>query len=132
MTDTESVAKALDAFDASPVIQDASAIADAFDAAGARIAQSLEQAAQRGELSFNSLAESVLNDLARLAINELVEAPLNALVDSIGNSLTGLGGVSTTVNLNLSGASDADSFRRSQGQIAGSLARAVSQGQGRT
>ena len=115
------------------MIQDAAAIADAFDAAGTRIAQSLERAAERGELSFNSLAESVLSDLARLAVSEIVEAPLIALVDGLGRSLSGLSGSSgpTTVNLNLSGATDADGFRRSQGQIAGSLARAVSLGQGR-
>ena len=132
MTNTETAAKALEGFDASPIIQDATAIADAFDAAGSRIAQSLERAAERGELSFNSLAESVLSDLARLAVSEIVEAPLNALVDGLGRSLSGLSGSrSTTVNLNLSGSTDADGFRRSQGQIAGSLARAVSLGQGR-
>ena len=132
MKNIESAAKALDSFDASPVIQDAAAIADAFDAAGIRIAQSLEKAAERGELSFNGLAESVLNDLAKLAVSEIVEAPLNALIDGLGRSLGGLGGgSSTTVNLNLSGASDPDAFRRSEGQIAGSLARAVSLGQGR-
>ena len=132
MTNTKTAAQALEGFDASPLIQDATAIADAFDAAGSRIAQSLERAAERGELSFNSLAESVLSDLARLAVSEIVEAPLNALVDGLGRSLSGLnGGGSTTVNLNLSGATDAEGFRRSQGQIAGSLARAVSLGQGR-
>lgn len=132
MTNTEPAAQALETFDASPAIQDANAMADAFDVAGVRIAQSLEQAAKRGELSFNSLAESVLSDLARLAISDIVETPLNALVESLGRSLGGVGGAgSMTVNLNLSGAADAEAFRRSEGQIAGSLARAVSLGQGR-
>ena len=132
MTTTDTAAQALGRFDASSAIQDAADIADAFDAAGTRIAQSLERAAERGELSFNALAESVLNDLARLAVSEIVETPLNALVDGLGRSLAGLSGSGpTTVNLNLSGTTDADGFRRSQGQIAGSLARAVSLGQGR-
>lgn len=132
MTETDPLSRALESFDISSALQEANGIADAFEAAGSRIANALEQAAGRGELSFNRLTESVLSDLARLAISEVVETPLNALVDTLGRSLTGGGSSgSTTVNLNLSGASDPDAFRRSEGQIAGSVARAVSLGQGR-
>ena len=40
-----------------------------------------------------------------------------------------MGGSGVTVNLNLSGVQDAESFRKSQTQIAASLSRAVSRGQ---
>lgn len=134
MTDPDEMAAAIAALDSAPAIQNADEIAGAFEQAGERIASSLERAAQRGELSFSGLAESVLSDLARLAVSELVEAPLNALVDNLTGSLGqafGGGTSSMTVNMTVNGATDAASFSRSEGQIAAGLARAVSVGQGR-
>lgn len=124
-------ADAIAALDADGAFQSADAIAEAFEVAGARIAQSFEDAAKSGELSFNALAESVLKDFAKLAIGELIEAPLMALVDGLTRNLTGGSSAATTVNMNISGASDPDGFRRSEGQIAATLARAVSFGQRR-
>lgn len=125
-------ADALRALDTNGAFQSADDIAESFEAAGARIARSLEDAAKSGELSFNSLAESVLKDLAKLAVGELIEAPLSALIDGLGKSLTRGGSGATTVNMNISGATDAGWFQRSEGQIAATLARAVSLGQRRT
>lgn len=130
MTDLDEAADAIAAFDAAPAVQSAGEIADAFEAAGARISRSLENAARNGELSFSGMAETVLSDLARLAVGELIEAPLNALVDSLTNGL-GKASSITTVNLNVSGSSDPVDFHRSEGQIAATLARAVSLGQQR-
>lgn len=125
-------ADAIAALNTDGAFQSADEIADAFEAAGVRIARSFEDAAKSGELSFNSLAESVLTDLAKLAVSELIEAPLTALVDGLTKSLGGSAGGATTVNMNISGASDPGGFRRSEGQIAATLARAVSLGQRRT
>jgi len=136
MTDTPlaaagQAADAIAALDKDGAFQSADEIAEAFEAAGARIAKSLEDAAKSGELSFNAMAESVLTDLAKLAIGELVEGPLTALIDGLGKSLAGGSGASPTINMNISGASDPGGFRRSEGQIAATLARAVSLGQRR-
>lgn len=128
----EKAADAIAALDTDGAFQSADAIAEAFEAAGVRIARSFEDAAKSGELSFNSMAESVLTDLANLAVSELIEAPLTALVDGLTKSLGGGVGAATTVNMNISGASDPGGFLRSEGQIAATLARAVSLGQRRT
>lgn len=132
LSEAGQAADAIAALDTDSVFRSADEIAEAFEAAGARIARSLEDAAKSGELSFNSLADSILKDLARLAIGELIEAPLTALIDGLTKSLAGSGGGGTTVNMNISGASDQSGFRRSEGQIAATLARAVSFGQRRT
>lgn len=100
--------------------------AKAFEAAGDRIAAALSKAAASGELSFNSLAESITRDLAKLAIEDLLLGPLQ--------SALGGGGVasntrSSNITMNVNGVSDARSFQRSQGQISAALARAVNEGQ---
>ncbi|MEM7728929.1 MAG: phage tail tape measure C-terminal domain-containing protein [Pseudomonadota bacterium] len=130
MNELENAADAVARLDIAPALQGADEMAQAFEAAGDRIARSLERAAQSGELSFNAMAESVLTDLARLAVSEIVEAPLNALVAGIGQAVSGRTGA-TTVNMNVTGAADPAGFRRSEGQIAGALARAVSAGRKR-
>lgn len=108
----------------------ADATARAFELAGERIAQALTQAARSGEFSFNNLAESVAQDLARLAINELLIGPLQSAIGGIGNGLIGGGSAKgATINMNISGVSDAASFQRSKGQISATLARAVLDGQ---
>ena len=108
--------------------QDAGDLADAFEAAGARIAASLEGAAKRGELSFNDMAESVLKSLARLAVSEAAEGLFGGLLGGAGG---GAKGGSQTINVNVSGATDANSFQRSSAQIGAHLARAVKSGAGR-
>ena len=133
-SDQNKAADALDAFDADPLVKGADEIASAFEAAGESIARSLEGAAKRGQLSFSDMAESVLKDLAKLAVTELVEGPLNALVGGLtkglGDALGG-GKSSTNITMNLSGVTDAQGFRRSEGQIGAHLARAVGSGAGR-
>jgi lambda family phage tail tape measure protein len=142
MNPTDEAAKALEDFANGPALSAANETAKLFEAAGERIAKSLENAARRGELSFNSLAENVARDLARLAVAELITSPLQNAVSGIGGAL--LGGLSggaggnsgggsgktpVTVNMTVSGVSDPASFARSQNQISTTLARAVSAGQ---
>ena len=105
----------------------AARIADVFEAAGERIASALERAARSGELSFNRMAESILQDLARTAIQDLVIDPLTDAVRGLGGG-SGAGGA-VTVNMNVTGATDAASFSKSSGQIAAGLARQVARGQ---
>lgn len=145
MNPTDEAAKALENFASGPALAAADETAKLFEAAGERIAKSLENAARRGELSFNSLAENVARDLARLAVAELITSPLQNAVSGLGTAL--LGGLSgaaagsgnrgvngggkppVTVNMTVSGVSDPASFARSQNQISSTLARAVSAGQ---
>lgn len=109
-------------------------IAKAFELAGDRISSALDQAAKSGEFSFNNLAESITRDLARLAITELftnpLEQALGGLTQSLGVSLTNdFQKPSVNVNMTVSGVTNPDSFKRSQGQISANLARAVADGQ---
>ena len=130
MNSEEQAAQALDNFAQGPAMDAAENVASAFELAGDRIAKALGSAAQSGELSFSSLAESVTRDLAGLAISELITSPLQQAIGGLGDAiLGGGGGSSVNVNMNLSGVSNADSFSRSQGQISASLARAVATGQ---
>ena len=134
MKPTEEAAKAVDNFANGPAMAAADQTAKVFEAAGQRIADALEAAARSGELSFNSLAESVARDLASLAVSELITSPLQSALGSLTGQL--IGGSSSrqtktpvTVNMTVSGVSDPASFARSQNQISTSLARAVSAGQ---
>ena len=108
---------------------DAEAAADrtatVFEEAGERIADALDRAARSGELSFNRLAESIVQDLARTALTDLLINPLSDAISGIGG---GSAKGNVTVNMNVSGVTDAAGFERSQGQIAAGLARAVSSG----
>lgn len=129
--DNEEAARHLEDFARGPVVDTAEATARAFEQAGARIALALGNAARSGELSFNALAESLTQDLARLAINELITAPLQSLFSpgAGSGSVNKAAGRPTTINMNISGVTDAGSFTRSQSQISASLARAVRDGQ---
>jgi len=136
---TDDAAKALDDFASGPALAAADETAKLFEAAGARIADALEDAARSGELSFHALAQSAARDLASLAISEFITAPLQTALGSLTGQLMGgssLGGNGSgqpkppvTVNMTVSGVSDPASFARSQNQISTSLARAVSAGQ---
>lgn len=132
----DDAAQAVADFANGPAMAAADQTAKLFEAAGDRIASALDDAARSGELSFNSLAESVARDLARLAVSELISSPLQGALGSIGNAFLG-GSVQgggqakppVTVNMTVSGVTDAGSFSRSQNQISSTLARAVSAGQ---
>jgi hypothetical protein len=127
--DINRAADAVEALDFNASVANASALADAFETAGDRIAVSLETAARRGSLSFNDMAETILRDLARVAVTELVEAPLQGLINGLSGSFqNAVSGGRTNVVMNITGATDADSFRRSEGQIAAGLARATQAG----
>lgn len=133
---TDDAAQALDAFAKGAGADAASALADVFDIAGNRIAESLERAAQMGALSFDDLAESILSDFARLAISELVTAPLEGVVSALTSSISGGATASksspVTVNLNMA-AEVGKSFapQPSSAQIATQVARAVARAQPR-
>ncbi len=127
-------ADALEDFANGDAINTAEDMAKAFELAGDRISAALERAAKSGEFSFNSLADSVTRDLARLAISELFTNPLEqaigGLTKSLGQSLTGGSQKPpVNVNMNISGVSNPNSFKQSQGQISAGLARAVADGQ---
>ena len=127
-------ADALENFAKGPAITAADDVAKAFEFAGERIALALQQAARSGELSFNSLAESILQDFARTAITDLFTKPLQQAIggigSSIGNSIAG-GSAKPSVNVNMTvaGVSNVQDFKKSQGQITAGLARAVATGQ---
>jgi len=135
MNPIDDAADALDNFASGPGADAANALADVFEQAGERIAGSLERAAQSGELSFNSLAESVLSDLARIAVNELITAPLQAGLSSLTSSIAGTAtGKSSPVTVNLSMAQSAGKTTASQAsgaQIASQVAAAVARAQTR-
>lgn len=128
-------ADAVENFANGPGAEAANALGDVFEQAGDRIASALEQAAQSGELSFQSMAESVLNDLARIAVNELITAPLQAGVSALSASL--INGSTkpvspVTVNLNMSQPSGKSGGPEpSAAQIAGQVAQAVARAQTR-
>lgn len=142
MDDLDNSVNALEDFANNGGIEGAENVARAFELAGDRISGALTRAARTGELSFNSLAESVARDLARLAVDQFITGPLEQLVGGIGGALSGaLGGAiggsggggakpSVTVNMNVSGAASSG-FRASQGQMASKLAQAVQRGQSR-
>lgn len=67
--------------------QVSSAMAEAFERAGARIETALGRAARSGELDFRRMTDAILQDLARLAA-ERVLAPV--LVNDTQASLAGL------------------------------------------
>lgn len=133
MTPTDDAAQALEDFAQGPAFAAADETAKLFEAAGDRIATALERAARSGELSFNNLAESVARDLARMAISNFITGPLSGAVSGLGNALISPSQSAAkppvTVNMTVSGVSDAASFNRSQGQISATLARAVNAGQ---
>ncbi len=135
MNPKDSAANALDNFANGAGAEAANGLANVFEQAGDRIADSLERAARSGELSFNSLAESIANDFARLAVDQLITAPLESLVGSLTNSLSGAisgGGSSVTVNLSMPQNSGASGPQVSGAQIAARVAQAVGKAQNRT
>ena len=131
---TDDAAQALQNFADGDAIESAENIARAFELAGERISSSLERAAKSGEFSFNTLAESITRDLAKLAVTELFTNPLEQAIGGLGKflgaSLTGgFQKPAVNVNMTVSGVSNPDSFKKSQGQISAQLARAVADGQ---
>lgn len=130
MPSSDEAAKALEDFANGPALDTADDMAKAFEAAGERISTALERAARSGEVSFNSLAQSVARDLASFAITELFTAPLQQAISGLGKAVTGSSAKpSVNVNMTVSGVSDARSFAKSQAQISSTLARAVADGQ---
>ena len=131
---TDDAAQALQNFADGDAIESAENIARAFELAGERISSSLERAAKSGEFSFNTLAESITRDLAKLAVTELFTNPLEQAIGGLGQSLGaslsgGFQKPAVNVNMTVSGVSNSDSFKKSQGQISAQLARAVADGQ---
>jgi len=112
--------EALDRLASGPGQAAADALEAAFARAGARIEESLAQAARSGELDFNRMAEAILADLLRLATQT-----------ALGAGGIGTGNGAPTLNLTLSGGAGRDAARSvlaSQGAISAALARAVTAG----
>lgn len=135
MTQINDAAAALENFASGPGADAANSLVDVFEQAGERIAGSLERAAQSGELSFSSMAESVLNDLARIAVNELITTPLQAGVASLTSTLASSEvGQSAPVTINLNMTQPVGKSTASQpsgAQIASQVAQAVARAQTR-
>lgn len=130
--ETQDAADALNAFAKGPAKDAANLTAQAFEAAGQRIAKSLEQAAARGTFSLSALAGSLASDLARLAVSELISGPLDSLLGGGGQTQSGGGKAPAApfaITMNINGVSDPAGFQKTQGQIAAGLARAVAHGQ---
>jgi len=106
MTETKNAAQAVANFDVRATSQAADEMAQAFELAGNRIAEALQNAAQTGEFSFSQMTESIARDLTRLAVQELVTAPLEGVFNTlISNTLSTSSAIQNPMNvtLNLSG-----------------------------
>lgn len=113
--------------------------ADEMEAAFARASESigkgLARAALDGETAFKRMTANVLADLARIALDQALpqtagrSASGGVALDALSNLFAGSnarsGGV--TINMQVHGAQAAD-LQRSKGQVAQSLAQAVSDG----
>lgn len=107
----------------------------AFNRASESIGKGLAKAALDGEAAFKRMTASVLSDLARIALDQVLPQvsgrnagggiALDALSGLFAGSTTRSGGV--TINMQVHGAPAAD-LLRSKGQVAQSLAQAVSDG----
>lgn len=128
MSDLDKAAHAVASLETASAFELADDMVISFERAGEQIAGSLERAAGRGELSFKNMAEAILRDYARLAIDDLIAAPLTRLLSELTPHRERASQGALTVNLNISGVADVADFRRSEGQITASLARAASQG----
>ncbi|HAQ35460.1 MAG: hypothetical protein CMF74_08310 [Maricaulis sp.] len=137
--EAERAGEALRALADGPGTEAAEAIAAAFERAGTSIEAALVRAARTGELSFSSIAEAILRDLSRLASDRFVAGPVESLLAGLTGALPDLntakpqtaGAPPVTVHLNLPAGADVSAIRRSETQIAASLARAVRKGAGR-
>jgi hypothetical protein len=120
-TEMASAGDALLALAEGPGVQAAEALEAAFGQAGARIEQSLSQAARTGELDSERMAEAILRDLARVAAE--------AVVAMSGLSGTGAG-AGQTVNMNMSfgAGANASSVMQSRGALSTALASAAAAG----
>jgi|JI9StandDraft_2_1071091.scaffolds.fasta_scaffold355454_3 hypothetical protein len=107
----------------------------AFARASESIGKGLARSALDGEAAFKRMTANVLADLARIALDQILPQPsagksnggvaLDALSGLFAGSTTRSGGV--TINMQVHGAPAAD-LLRSKGQVAQSLAQAVSDG----
>lgn len=95
MNDNEA-ARALEAFADAPAMAEDMSLA--FEEAADRMANALERAAKRGELSFEAMAQSILTSLAQLAIEELIANPLEQVLQ---NGLQSLGASKSSQSSNL-------------------------------
>lgn len=131
MIDTNDASQAVANFDVVASSKAADEMAQAFELAGNRIANALQNAAQTGEFSFSKMTESIARDLAGLAVQELITAPLEGMFDRLISSVFDSSAPTQNpmnVTLNLSGVSSASEFKKSETQISAGLARAISQG----
>lgn len=131
MTGTKDAVQAVANFDVGATSQAADEMAQAFELAGNRIAEALQNAAQTGEFSFSQMTESIARDLARLAVQELVTAPLEGVFSTLISNTLGASPAAQNpmnVTLNLSGVNSVSEFKKSETQISAGLARAISQG----
>lgn len=136
----------------------AQAVSRAFERTGDDIARSMERAARSGSLSMQTMVEDVLQSLARLALDRLILNPLSQQLAGItgqraeggpvlagksylvgergpevftpmANGAVSPSGAAPVIHITIQTSGDAASaVRRSEGQIAASLARAVRAG----
>ncbi|GGG99949.1 MAG TPA: phage tail tape measure protein [Oceanicaulis sp.] len=136
----------------------AMSVSRAFERTGDDIARAMERAARSGSFSIHTMVEEVLQSLARLALDRLIINPLGQQIAGItgqraegGPVLAGQSylvgergpevftpmangavtqtGAAPVINISIQASGDtASAVRRSESQIAASLARAVRAG----
>lgn len=131
--EAERAGEALRALADGPAREAAETIADAFERAGSSIEAALTRTARTGELSFASMAESILRDLSRLGAERFVSGQIETLLGGLTGTAKpeAADAPPVTINLTLPPGTDASAIRRSETQIASALARAVRKGAGR-
>lgn len=136
----------------------AMSVSRAFERTGDDIARAMERAARSGSLSMQTMVEEVLQSLARLAVDRLVINPLGQQLAGIigqraeggpvlagqsylvgergpevftpmANGAVAPGGAAPVIHIHIQTSGDTlSAVRRSESQIAASLARAVRAG----
>lgn len=106
-------------------------LADAFEAAGARIAVSMARATGSGEASIKKLAKIALEELAKVALDRIRPGASQSGRSAASSSIGREGGYAQSgpviVHFHVA-SGDGSGWSRHQGQIGAAIARAVSYG----
>lgn len=119
---------ALAGFARGPAQAAADSLADSFARAGARIERDLGKAAEEGEVSMKRLARVIAEETARAALDRWLPEARVSRGGSNAPNTAGFAGAPVTIHVHVGGGGEVDAFRRSEGQIAAAVARAVAIG----
>lgn len=84
--------------------QAADLLAQSFERAGHKIANSLALAAKSGQISIKGLAQSILRDLSNIGFEKFVSKPLDGFVNAIMSNITQFGARASGGPVNQGGA----------------------------